>query len=65
MDQGGRIMRLHYEGILQERLDELGNATATIHQERLDDQIVIKQFMLKKVVQRQHQQPDYILLMSY
>ena len=32
MDQGGRIMRLHYEGILQERLDELGNATATIHQ---------------------------------
>lgn len=22
--QGGRIMRLHYEGILQERLDELG-----------------------------------------
>ncbi len=24
MDQGGRIMRLHYEGILQERLDELG-----------------------------------------
>lgn len=26
-------MRLHYEGILQERLDELGKcATATIHQ---------------------------------
>ena len=24
LDQGGRIMRLHYEGILQERLDELG-----------------------------------------
>lgn len=24
MDRGGRIMRLHYEGILQERLDELG-----------------------------------------
>ncbi|MFP4924843.1 S-adenosylmethionine:tRNA ribosyltransferase-isomerase, partial [Staphylococcus pseudintermedius] len=24
LDQGGRIMRLSYEGILQERLDELG-----------------------------------------
>ncbi|MBA8761854.1 tRNA preQ1(34) S-adenosylmethionine ribosyltransferase-isomerase QueA [Staphylococcus coagulans] len=24
LDQGGRIMRLHYDGILQERLDELG-----------------------------------------
>ena len=24
VDQGGRIMRLHYEGILEERLNELG-----------------------------------------
>lgn len=24
LDQGGRIMRLHYEGILEERLNELG-----------------------------------------
>lgn len=38
MDQGGRIMRLHYEGILQERLDELGEMPLPPYiKERLDD----------------------------
>lgn len=38
MDQGGRIMRLHYEGILQERLDELGKCHCHhTSKERLDD----------------------------
>ena len=38
LDQGGRIMRLHYEGILQERLDELGEMTLPPYiKERLDD----------------------------
>lgn len=36
--QGGRIMRLHYEGILQERLDELGEMPLPPYiKERLDD----------------------------
>ena len=39
LDQGGRIMRLHYEGILQERLDELGEMPLPPYiKERLDDQ---------------------------
>ncbi len=38
MDQGGRIMRLHYEGILQERLDELGEMPLPPYdQKTLDD----------------------------
>ena len=38
LDQGGRIMRLHYEGILQERLDELGEMPLPPYiKERLDD----------------------------
>lgn len=38
MDQGGRIMRLYYEGILQERLDELGEMPLPPYiKERLDD----------------------------
>lgn len=37
-DQGGRIMRLFYEGILQERLDELGEMPLPPYiKERLDD----------------------------
>ena len=39
LDQGGRIMRLTYEGILQERLDELGEMPLPPYiKERLDDQ---------------------------
>ncbi|WP_336832421.1 tRNA preQ1(34) S-adenosylmethionine ribosyltransferase-isomerase QueA [Staphylococcus pseudoxylosus] len=39
LDQGGRIMRLHYDGILQERLDELGEMPLPPYiKERLDDQ---------------------------
>lgn len=39
LNQGGRIMRLHYEGILQERLDELGEMPLPPYiKERLDDQ---------------------------
>lgn len=39
LDQGGRIMRLIYEGILQERLDELGEMPLPPYiKERLDDQ---------------------------
>lgn len=38
LDQGGRIMRLNYEGILQERLDELGEMPLPPYiKERLDD----------------------------
>ncbi|SCS27440.1 tRNA preQ1(34) S-adenosylmethionine ribosyltransferase-isomerase QueA [Staphylococcus caeli] len=38
LDQGGRIMRLHYDGILQERLDELGEMPLPPYiKERLDD----------------------------
>ncbi|WP_105995568.1 tRNA preQ1(34) S-adenosylmethionine ribosyltransferase-isomerase QueA [Staphylococcus agnetis] len=38
LDQGGRVMRLHYEGILQERLDELGEMPLPPYiKERLDD----------------------------
>ncbi|RIL72243.1 tRNA preQ1(34) S-adenosylmethionine ribosyltransferase-isomerase QueA [Staphylococcus devriesei] len=38
LDQGGRIMRLHYEGILEERLDELGEMPLPPYiKERLDD----------------------------
>ncbi|MGC9597377.1 tRNA preQ1(34) S-adenosylmethionine ribosyltransferase-isomerase QueA [Staphylococcus epidermidis] len=38
LEQGGRIMRLHYEGILQERLDELGEMPLPPYiKERLDD----------------------------
>lgn len=38
LDQGGRIMRLEYEGILQERLDELGEMPLPPYiKERLDD----------------------------
>ncbi|MEJ7488778.1 tRNA preQ1(34) S-adenosylmethionine ribosyltransferase-isomerase QueA [Staphylococcus pettenkoferi] len=38
LDQGGRIMRLHYESILQERLDELGEMPLPPYiKERLDD----------------------------
>ncbi len=38
LNQGGRIMRLHYEGILQERLDELGEMPLPPYiKERLDD----------------------------
>ncbi|MDU6092229.1 MAG: tRNA preQ1(34) S-adenosylmethionine ribosyltransferase-isomerase QueA [Staphylococcus lugdunensis] len=38
LDQGGRIMRLHYEGILQERLDELGEMPLPPYiKARLDD----------------------------
>ena len=40
LDQGGRIMRLHYEGILEERLNELGEMILT----------AIKLSTLKKVV---------------
>lgn len=37
-DQGGRIMRLQYDGILQERLDELGEMPLPPYiKERLDD----------------------------
>lgn len=39
LDQGGRIMRLTYEGILQERLEELGEMPLPPYiKERLDDQ---------------------------
>lgn len=39
LNQGGRIMRLHYEAILQERLDELGEMPLPPYiKERLDDQ---------------------------
>lgn len=39
LDQGGRIMRLSYDGILQERLDELGEMPLPPYiKERLDDQ---------------------------
>ena len=39
LDQGGRIMRLHYDGILQERLDELAEMPLPPYiKERLDDQ---------------------------
>lgn len=39
LNQGGRIMRLYYEGILQERLDELGEMPLPPYiKERLDDQ---------------------------
>ena len=39
LDQGGRIMKLSYEGILQERLDELGEMPVPPYiKERLDDQ---------------------------
>ncbi|WP_426428519.1 tRNA preQ1(34) S-adenosylmethionine ribosyltransferase-isomerase QueA [Staphylococcus equorum] len=39
LNQGGRIMRLHYEGILQERLDELGEMPLPPYiKERLDNQ---------------------------
>ncbi|PTF78962.1 tRNA preQ1(34) S-adenosylmethionine ribosyltransferase-isomerase QueA [Staphylococcus chromogenes] len=39
LDQGGRIMRLTYDGILQERLDELGEMPLPPYiKERLDDQ---------------------------
>lgn len=38
LSQGGRIMRLQYEGILQERLDELGEMPLPPYiKERLDD----------------------------
>ena len=38
VEQGGRIMRLHYEGILEERLDELGEMPLPPYiKERLDD----------------------------
>ncbi|MBO1198447.1 tRNA preQ1(34) S-adenosylmethionine ribosyltransferase-isomerase QueA [Staphylococcus simiae] len=38
LDQGGRIMRLYYDGILQERLDELGEMPLPPYiKERLDD----------------------------
>ncbi|AJC96015.1 tRNA preQ1(34) S-adenosylmethionine ribosyltransferase-isomerase QueA [Staphylococcus hyicus] len=38
LDQGGRIMRLQYDGILQERLDELGEMPLPPYiKERLDD----------------------------
>ncbi|MDU0450462.1 tRNA preQ1(34) S-adenosylmethionine ribosyltransferase-isomerase QueA [Staphylococcus chromogenes] len=38
LDQGGRIMRLTYDGILQERLDELGEMPLPPYiKERLDD----------------------------
>ncbi|MFS4464910.1 tRNA preQ1(34) S-adenosylmethionine ribosyltransferase-isomerase QueA [Staphylococcus haemolyticus] len=38
LDQGGRIMRLHYEGILEERLYELGEMPLPPYiKERLDD----------------------------
>lgn len=38
LDQGGRIMRLHFEGILEERLDELGEMPLPPYiKERLDD----------------------------
>lgn len=38
LDQGGRIMRLHYDGILEERLDELGEMPLPPYiKERLDD----------------------------
>ncbi|GGI40215.1 tRNA preQ1(34) S-adenosylmethionine ribosyltransferase-isomerase QueA [Mammaliicoccus stepanovicii] len=39
LNQGGRIMKLSYEGILQERLDELGEMPLPPYiKERLDDQ---------------------------
>ncbi|QNR08191.1 tRNA preQ1(34) S-adenosylmethionine ribosyltransferase-isomerase QueA [Macrococcoides canis] len=39
LDQGGRIMQLHYDGILQERLDELGLMPLPPYiKEALDDQ---------------------------
>ena len=38
LEQGGRIMRLHFEGILEERLDELGEMPLPPYiKERLDD----------------------------
>lgn len=38
LDQGGRIMRLHYEGVLEERLNELGEMPLPPYiKERLDD----------------------------
>ncbi|MBA8778290.1 tRNA preQ1(34) S-adenosylmethionine ribosyltransferase-isomerase QueA [Staphylococcus schleiferi subsp. coagulans] len=38
LDQGGRIMRLYYDGILQERLDELGEMPLPPYiKERLDE----------------------------
>lgn len=38
LDRGGRIMRLHYEGILEERLNELGEMPLPPYiKERLDD----------------------------
>lgn len=39
LEQGGRIMTLHYEGILQERLEELGEMPLPPYiKEKLDDQ---------------------------
>ena len=38
LEQGGRIMRIHFEGILEERLDELGEMPLPPYiKERLDD----------------------------
>ena len=38
LEHGGRVMRLHYDGILQERLDELGEMPLPPYiKERLDD----------------------------
>lgn len=66
LDQGGRIMRLSYEGILQERLDELGEMPLPPYiKERLDEKNAIRRFTLKQQVQQPHRQQDYILQMLY
>ena len=58
-------MRLHYEGILEERLNELGEMPLPPYiKERLDDPAAIKLSTLKKVV-LQHQQQGCILQMNF
>ena len=57
-------MRLHYEGILQERLDELGEMPLPPYiKERLDDPDRYQTVYAKERDQQLHQQRVYILLM--
>ena len=59
-------MRLHYEGILEQRLDELGEMPLPPYiKERLDIRIDIKLCMLKKMVPLQRLLQGYILQMSF
>ena len=66
LDQGGRIMRLHYEGILQERLDELGEMPLPPYiKERLDDQERYQTVYAKESGSATAPTEDYILRMTY